>query len=131
MSSSSLTQDLLDRIDRLQMMLVNEQSSVSLSSIPDDSNTILPRTITLDTVPCHHPTMIHSANNAFRSTMKQSDAMIIDELQHSIHQLECERQVLLQSYSIVLQLLKHQKSHSIDEHVNLIEFDNIRMFHRN
>jgi hypothetical protein len=106
--SSSPTQELLDRIDRLHLMLVSE--------LPILSATIPPR-ITID------PVTSLSINNitttAFHSTVK-SELVIIDELQQYINKMEYERQILLRSYSIILQLLKYN---DIDAKTNLIDHD--------
>jgi len=97
--SLSPTQDLLDRIDRLHSILVSE--------LP----ILLPRTTktSFELLP----------TNTIRSTIK-SESIIIDELQQYIKKLEREREILLQSYSIILQLLKHN---DIDDKTNEIDYD--------
>jgi hypothetical protein len=108
--SLSPTQDLLDRIDRLHSILVSELPILS-STIPQYTTSILPRTTrtSFELLP----------TNTIRSTIK-SESIIIDELQQYIKKLEREREILLQSYSIILQLLKHN---DIDDKTNGIDYD--------
>jgi len=113
--SLSPTQDLLDRIDRLHLMLVSELPTLS-STIPQHTISILPRIIINSADPL---TNNNSTTNTFHSTVK-SESIIIDELQQYIKKLEREREILLQSYSIILQLLKHN---DIDDKTNGIDYD--------
>ena len=100
--SLSPTQDLLDRIDRLHVILA--------SDLPALSPTVAHRPInSLDLRSIH----------TFHSTI-MSESMIIDELQQYINKLERERDILLKSYSILLQLLKH---HDPNDKSNLINYD--------
>ena len=108
--SSSPVQDLLDRIDRLHLMLSNELPSLS-----------------------QHPSrLIHNSINnhshtikTCQSSMGKSESMIIDELQQYIRKMEREREILLRSYSILLQLLKHN---DLDEKINFNEHEDSSQF---
>ena len=116
--SSSPTQDILDRIDRLHILLLAELPVLS-PTIPQ-----LPR-ITINSV---DPSIINNtAIDAYHSRTK-SDSMIIDELQQYIQEMERERAILLRSYSNILQLLKYN---DIDGQSNLIEHDCSELFHQN
>ena len=64
--------------------------------------------------------MNHLHRNAFHSTLK-SDSMVIDELQQYISKMEHEREILLRSYGIILQLLKSNRS--IDDQIHLLDHD--------
>ena len=108
--SSSPTQDLLDRIDRLHSMLTNDLPI--LSSTNSQQPRIMMNSsdrLTLNNYPTN--------TNTFHSTIK-SDSMIIEELQQYIKKMERERDILLRSYSIVLQLLKYN---DVNDRPNLIE----------
>ena len=114
--SSSPTQEILDRIDRLHLMLVNDVPSLSSHSFPAPTTTPL--------LPPEKPNSALSMNhlhcNAFHSTLK-SDSMMIDELQQYIAKMEHEREILLRSYGIILQLLKSNHSiHQLDpDHLDM------------
>ncbi len=113
--SLSPTQDLLDRIDRLHLMLVSELPILS-PTISQQTTSILPRII----INPADPLIINnSTTNTFHSTVK-SESIIIDELQQYIKKMEREREILLRSYSIILQLLKHN---DIDDKTNFIDHD--------
>ena len=105
--SLSPTKDLLDRIDRLHLMLTSELPILSPTVIPQNPTSYLPLII-----------------NTNHSNVK-SDSMIIDELQTYIKKMEREREILLRSYSIILQLLKYN---DIDDKTNLIEHDYSELF---
>jgi hypothetical protein len=119
--SSSPTQDLLDRIDRLHGMLVSELPTLS-STISQQTTSILPR-IMLNHV--DRLSINNTTSNTFHSMMK-SESIIINELQQYIKKLEREREILLRSYSIILQLLKHN---DIDDKINLIDHDYSELLH--
>lgn len=110
--TSSPTQDLLDRIDRLHTMLVSELPVLS-SNIPQQTTSIHSRMILNSIDP------INTTNNTYHSMIK-SESIIINELQQYIKKLEREREILLRSYSIILQLLKHN---DLDDRTNLIDYD--------
>jgi len=119
--SLSPTQDLLDRIDRLHLMLVSELPILS-PTISQQTTSILPRII----INPADPLIINnSTTNTFHSTVK-SESIIIDELQQYIKKMEREREILLRSYSIILQLLKHN---DIDDKTNLIDYDYSELLH--
>jgi len=111
--SSSPTKDLLDRIDRLHLMLTSELPILSPTIIPQHSTSYLPLIIN------------HDITNTGHSNIK-SESIIIDELQQYIKKMEREREILLRSYSIILQLLKYN---DIDDKTNLIEHDYSELFH--
>lgn len=113
--SLSPTQELLDRIDRLHVMLTSELPTLS-PTISQQTTAIYPRILIN---PIDHLTITNSTTNTFHSTIK-SESMIIDELQQYIKKMEREREILLRSYSIILQLLKHN---DIDNKTNLIDHD--------
>jgi hypothetical protein len=96
MTYSSPTKDLLDRIDRLHQMLTSElpiqSPTIPISRIPVNSTDPL--------IINHGPTSICHSN-------VKSESMIIDELQQYIKKMERERDILLRSYTILFQLLKH------------------------
>ena len=119
--SSSPTQDLLDRIDRLHVMLVSELPTLS-SSISQQTTSIHPR-IMLNHV--DRLSINNTTSNTFHSMIK-SESIIINELQQYIKKLEREREILLRSYSIMLQLLKHT---DIDDKINLIDHDYSELLH--
>ncbi|CAF0751730.1 unnamed protein product [Rotaria sordida] len=113
--SLSPTQDLLDRIDRLHLMLVSELPTLSLTNSQHPTS-ILPR-ITINSV---DPLSITNIANSVRPATFKSEAILIDELQQYIQKMEREREILLRSYSIILQLLKHDNT---DNETNLIGSD--------
>ena len=113
--SSSPTEDLLDRIDRLHQMLVSELP-VLLPTIPQQTTLLLPR-IMIN--PTDRLSMNNTTSNTFHSTMK-SESIIINELQQYIKKMEREREILLRSYSNILQLLKHNE---FDDKTNFIDHD--------
>jgi hypothetical protein len=115
MSTSSPTQDLLDRIDRLHLTLVSELPTLS-SSIPRPTTSILPRIMINPIDPL---SINNTTNNTFHSMIK-SESIIINELQQYIKKMEREREILLRSYSIILQLLKHN---DINDKSNFIDYD--------
>ncbi|CAF3327852.1 unnamed protein product [Rotaria sp. Silwood1] len=119
--SSSPTQDLLDRIDRLHSMLVSELPTLSLIN-PQHSTSILPRTMMNSVGPL---SIINTENSTQHATFK-SEAIIIDELQQYIKKMEREREILLRSYSIILQLLKNNKTKN---ETNLIDSDYSELLH--
>lgn len=104
--SSSPVQDLLDRIDRLHLMLTSDLPRLS-PIIPQQS---VPRIL---------------LNSIDPLITIKSEAMIIDELQQYIKKMEQEREILLRSYTLLLQLFKHpdpeEKIHFI-EHEDSSEF---------
>lgn len=112
--SLSPTQDLIDRIDRLHIMLASELPTLSQNA---SQQTTIQSRILLN--PTDRSTWNNNTMNTFHSTFK-SDSMIIDELQKHIKKLEKEREILLRSYSIILQLLKHN---DITEKIDLIDHD--------
>ncbi|UJR26016.1 hypothetical protein I4U23_007362 [Adineta vaga] len=113
--SSSPTQDLLDRIDRLHVILASDIPTLS-PTIPHRPTSILSRnpTNSIDLL-----TTRRISINTFHSTIK-SESMIIDELQQYIQKLEREREILLRSYSIILQLLKHNDP---NDKTNFLDYD--------
>jgi hypothetical protein len=119
--SLSPTQDLLDRIDRLHLMLISELPILS-PTISQQTTSILPRIIIN---PADSLIINNSTTNTFHSTVK-SESIIIDELQQYIKKMEREREILLRSYSIILQLLKHN---DIDDKTNLIDYDYSELLH--
>ncbi|CAF0798109.1 unnamed protein product [Rotaria sp. Silwood1] len=119
--SSSPTQDLLDRIDRLHSMLVSELPTLSLVN-SQHSTSILPRTMMNSVGPL---SIINTENSTQHATFK-SEAIIIDELQQYIKKMEREREILLRSYSIILQLLKNNKTKN---ETNLIDSDYSELLH--
>lgn len=107
--SSSPVQDLLDRIDRLHLMLSNELPSLSPNLSQHPSRLI------------HNSINNHSHTiKTCQSSMGKSESMIIDELQQYIRKMEREREILLRSYTILLQLLKHN---DLDEKINFNEHE--------
>jgi hypothetical protein len=105
--TSSPTKDLLERIDRLHLMLTSELPTIPLSRITINST---------DPLIINHGTM-----STYHSNVVKSESMIIDELQQYIKKMEREREILLRSYSIILQLLKHNDLE--------IEHDYSELFH--
>jgi hypothetical protein len=99
-------------------MLASELPTLS-STIPQHTTSILPRIIINPADP------LTSTTNTFHSTIK-SESIIIDELQQYIKKMEREREILLRSYSIILQLLKHN---DIDDKKNLIDDDYSELLH--
>jgi hypothetical protein len=122
--STSPTQDLLDRIDRLHLMLASELPTLS-STIPQRTISILPRIIINHADPLTNNNNNNNTTYTFHSTVK-SESIIIDELQQYIKKMEREREILLRSYSIILQLLKHN---DIDDKTNLIDHDYSELLH--
>jgi hypothetical protein len=96
-------------------MLVSELPTLS-PTLPQNSTSILPRIIIN---PTDLLTINNSASSPYHSTVK-SESILIDELQQYIKKMEREREILLRSYSIILQLLKHN---DIDDKTNFIDHD--------
>ncbi|CAF2359628.1 unnamed protein product [Rotaria sp. Silwood2] len=119
--SSSPTEDLLDRIDRLHLMLVSELPTLSLTNSQHPTS-ILSR-ITINSA--DRLSIINTTHTAQHTTFK-SEAIIIDELQQYIKKMEREREILLRSYSIILQLLKHNNP---DNKINLLNYDYSELLH--
>lgn len=113
--SLSPTQDVLERIDRLQLALASDLPTLS-PTVPQPPMMILSRN-GLNAV---DPLLTHHLPTSTCHSTAKSETVIIDELQRYIQKLEREREVLLKSYATILQLLKHD---DLNDQSQLLDLD--------